>query len=52
MASDTAKTEKKRKRRHKNLGRARKNRQSRHSTPSYDELFSECGEPGKPVSSG
>lgn len=49
MASDTAKTEKRRKRRHKNLGRQRKNRLGRRSTPTYDELFSECGEPGKPA---
>lgn len=49
MASDTKKTEAKRKRRHKNAGRRRKNVTGRRSTPSASELFAELGEPGKPA---
>ena len=49
MASNTKASEIKRKRSHKNMGRARKNRQGRRSTPSYTELFAACGEPGKPA---
>ena len=49
MASLTEISENKRKRRHKNMGRARKAKQSRKSTASYDELFAACGEPGKPA---
>lgn len=49
MASDTKVSETKRKRNHRNAGRARKNRQGRKSTPSYAELFAACGEPGQPA---
>ncbi len=49
MASLTKKTKAKRKRRVKNAGRIRKNRQARRSTLSEAELFAGCGEPGKPV---
>ena len=49
MASDTKKTRIKRKRRHSNMGRRRKNVQSRRSTLSADELFAGCGEPGQPA---
>lgn len=49
MASNTKKTEIKRRQRHKNAGRARKNKQARHSTPSDAELFAGCGEPGQPA---
>ena len=49
MASLTKKTENKRRQRHKNAGRARKNRQARASTLSADELFAGCGEPGQPM---
>ncbi|MCA9693008.1 MAG: hypothetical protein R3A51_22840 [Nannocystaceae bacterium] len=49
MASFTKITKKKRARRRKNAGHARKLKQGRHSTQSYDELFAACGEPGKPA---
>lgn len=49
MASNTKKTETKRKRRQKNAGRRRKNVQGRASTPSDAELFAGCGEPGQPA---
>jgi hypothetical protein len=49
MASNTKATENRRKRRHKNAGRDRKNKEARHSTPSYDELFAGFGEPGQPA---
>ena len=49
MASLTKKTRTKRKRRHKNMGRRRKAKQSVRSTVSDTELFAECGEPGKPA---
>jgi hypothetical protein len=39
----------KRKRTHKNIGRKRKNKDSRHSTPSAADLFAGMGEPGKPA---
>ena len=47
MASFTAITRKKRARRRRNMGAARKAKQSRKSTASYEELFAACGEPGK-----
>jgi hypothetical protein len=47
MASDTASTENKRKRNHKNAGRKRKNKESKHSTPSAKELFAGMGDPGQ-----
>lgn len=49
MASNTKASENKRKRSHKNMGRARKNRAGRRSTKSYAELFAACGQPGQPV---
>lgn len=49
MASNTMATWNKRTRRHKNLGRKRKNREARCSTPSAAELFSGLGEPGQPA---
>jgi hypothetical protein len=49
MASDTKKTEAKRKRRHKNAGRRRKSVSGRRSTLSETELFADLGEPGKPA---
>jgi hypothetical protein len=52
MASDTASTERKRARSHRNMGKKRKAKESRHSTPSAAELFAACGEPGKPVQGG
>ena len=39
MASNTKASENKRKRRHKNMGRKRKNQESKKSTPSATELF-------------
>lgn len=49
MASLTKKTKTKRRQRHKNAGRRRKNLEARQSTPAADELFAGCGEPGKPA---
>ncbi len=49
MASNTKKTERKRAIRHRNMGRRRKAKESRNSTPSVDELFADLGEPGKPA---
>ena len=49
MASNTMATWHKRTRKHKNSGRKRKNKDSRHSTPSATELFAALGEPGKPA---
>ncbi len=49
MASRTQKTERRRARRHKNMGRERKAQQSVRSTLSDAELFAACGEPGKPA---
>ena len=49
MASNTMATWRKRTRKHKNEGRKRKNKDSRHSTPSATELFAGFGEPGKPA---
>jgi hypothetical protein len=49
MASNTMASWHKRTRRHKNMGRKRKNAEAKHSTPSYDELFAGLGEPGKPA---
>ena len=42
----------KRARKHKNAGAARKRKQGRRSTLSYDELFAACGEPGQPAPKG
>ena len=49
MASNTMATWHKRTRAHKNMGRKRKNKDARHSTPSATELFAALGEPGKPA---
>lgn len=49
MASNTAKTSRRRVRNHKNAGRDRKRQESRRSTLSYTELFATLGEPGKPA---
>ena len=49
MASLTKKTRIKRRQRHKNMGRKRKNRQGLRSTLSAEELFAGCGEPGQPA---
>jgi hypothetical protein len=49
MASNTTASTNKRKRAHTNMGRKRKNRDARHSTPSDAQLFARCGEPGKPA---
>lgn len=49
MASNTMATWHKRTRNHKNAGRKRKNAESKHSTPSYEQLFAGMGEPGKPA---
>ena len=49
MASNTAVTENRRQRRHKNMGRARKVALSQRSTLSNAELFAGCGECGKPA---
>ena len=52
MASNTMATWNRRTRKQKNGGRKRKNRKSRHSTPSATELFAGFGEPGKPAPAG
>ena len=49
MASNTAASENRRKRRHKNMGRKRKNQEARKSTLSNTELFAGLGEPGQPA---
>ncbi len=45
MASLTHMTENKRKRRHRRMGRKRKNKLGRRSTLTYAELFAALGEP-------
>ena len=47
MASNTRITWKRRVRRHTNMGKKRKAKDSRKSTPSAVELFAGFGEPGK-----
>jgi hypothetical protein len=49
MASNTRQTWKRRVRRHVNLGRQRKNKESRRSTLSSAELFENFGKPGEPA---
>jgi len=49
MASNTKMTERRRAIRARNMGRRRKAKESRRSTPSAAELFAGCGEPGKPA---
>jgi hypothetical protein len=45
MASNTRKTWKRRVRKHVNLGKKRKAKESRKSTPTSEELFAGLGEP-------
>jgi len=47
MASNTRSTWKRRVRRHTNMGKKRKAKDSRKSTPSAAELFAALGQPGK-----
>lgn len=47
MASNTRSTWNRRSRRHSNMGRKRKNQDSRKSTLSASELFVGFGEPGQ-----
>jgi len=47
MASNSRSTWKRRVRRHTNMGKKRKAKDSRKSTPSAVELFAGMGEPGK-----
>jgi hypothetical protein len=47
MASNTRQTWKRRVRRHTNMGKKRKAKESRGSTPSATELFKGMGEPGQ-----
>jgi hypothetical protein len=49
MASNTMASWRKRVRAHVNMGRKRKNKDARHSTPSAAELFAGFGEPGQPA---
>ena len=49
MASFTQITERKRARRHRNMGHDRKVAQAKRSTVSYTELFAACGEVGEPA---
>jgi hypothetical protein len=49
VASSTKQSERRRAKRHANMGRRRKAKESKHSTPSMAELFAGFGEPGKPV---
>lgn len=49
MASNTKASENRRKRKHLNMGRVRKNRTAKKSTPSATELFAGMGEPGQPA---
>ena len=47
MASNTRETWKRRVRRHANMGKKRKAKDRKHSTPSAAELFAGMGEPTK-----
>jgi hypothetical protein len=47
MASNSRETWKRRVRRHANMGKKRKAKESRKSTPSSAELFATLGEPTK-----
>jgi hypothetical protein len=49
MASNTARSEKRRARTHQKAGKRRKTAESQHSTQSAIELFASLGEPGKPA---
>jgi hypothetical protein len=52
MASNTKKSENRRRRRHRNAGRDRKNKLAVRSTLTDEELFAGFGEPGKPAPQG
>jgi len=47
MASNTRKTWKRRVRKHVNMGKKRKAKESTRSTPPASVLFADLGEPGK-----
>jgi hypothetical protein len=47
MASNTRSTWKRRSRKHSNLGKKRKAKESKKSTPTAAELFAGLGEPGQ-----
>jgi len=47
MASNTRATWKRRVRKHSNMGKKRKAKDSKRSTPSSADLFADLGEPGK-----
>jgi hypothetical protein len=47
MASNTRKTWKRRVRKHVNMGKKRKAKESKRSTPSAADLFAVLGAPGK-----
>jgi len=49
MASNTRSTWKRRTRRHTNMGKKRKAKDSKKSTPTAAELFAGLGAPGKPA---
>jgi hypothetical protein len=49
MASNTRKTWKRRTRKHANMGKKRKAKESKRSTLPAPELFAGLGEPGKPA---
>jgi hypothetical protein len=49
MASNTARSEKRRARTHQKAGKRRKAAQSQRSTLTAVELFASLGEPGKPA---
>lgn len=49
MASNTAKSEKRRARNHQKGGQRRKKKESKRSTLTSVELFAGFGEPGKPA---
>lgn len=50
MASNTRSTWKRRLRKHANMGKKRKAKESKRSTPSAADLFAGMGAPGKPGS--
>jgi hypothetical protein len=49
MASNSKATWNRRDRHHVNEGKRRKNVESKKSTPSFEQMFAACGEPGKPA---
>ena len=51
MASNTRSTWKRRSRRHSNMGKRRKAKETKRSTPSAKDLFADVGEPGQAVKS-